>query len=164
MAYISLGKFNKNHKYILFSIICVIIKDVIKGYNYNDSFKTVLKSDNHGNFDKHNLIYNIFCYIGTFFLSLFFYKKEAQYYRRKSKSNLKEEEKKLNDKEIIEGKIVYIHYERKKSFIYSRNTFYVFLFLIFLWILEEYLIEIFVFLKDLDFWALEIIITSLLNK
>lgn len=34
--------------------------------------------------------------------------------------------------------------------------------IIFLWILEEHLIEIFFFLKDLDFWMIEIIILSIL--
>jgi len=168
MKYISLGSLNKHHIYIILSIICMNLKDIITGYNYNDSFETVIScKNNHGLYNKHNIINYIFCYIGTFFLSLIFYIKETKYYRRKSekKKNLKEEEeKKLNDKELLEGKIVYLHYESRKNFIYSKNTFYIFLFVILLWIIEEHLIEIFVFLKDLDFWALEIIITSLLNS
>ena len=164
MKLISFGRFNKYHMYSIFSIIFMKLKDVITGYNYNDSFITVFKKDNRGLYNKGNLINYIFCYIGTFILSLIFYIFETKNYRRNSKKSKKEEEKKLNDKELLEGKIVYLHYEKNKNFIYSKNTFYIFLLLIFLWILEEHLIEIFVCLKDLDFWAFEIIITSLLNS
>ena len=43
---------------------------------------------------------------------------------------------------------------------YSKKFFY---FIIFLWIVEEHLIEIFSILKDLDFWMIEIIILSYFN-
>jgi hypothetical protein len=144
------------------------LKDIINGYNYNDSFITLFGKDNLGLYNKGNLSSHIFWYIGTVIFSIIFYIIEKQNYRRNygklPEISKEEEEKKLNDKELLEGKIVYLHYERKKNFIFSKNTFYFFLVLIILWILEEHLIEIFVCLKDLDFWAMEIIITSYLNS
>ena len=70
--YISLGKFNKNHIYIILSIICLILRDIISGYNYNDSFQEVIPIKAQENFSEHNLINHIFCYIGTVILSLIF--------------------------------------------------------------------------------------------
>ena len=167
MAFVKLGTYNKNYKYIILSILFLVLKDVLTGYNCNDSFITVLDEDSHGTFAKHNLINHLFCYIGTFILSLIYYIEEKKYYKKDGdvqKISNEEEEKKLNNKELLEGKIVYIHYERRKNFTYSKYTFYFFLFLICLWIVEDHLNEIFIFLKDLDFWAIEIIITSLLNS
>ena len=166
--YIGLGQLNKNHIYIILSIICLIIKDIISGYNYNDSFIEVLSIEAHENFGTYNLINHIFCYIGTFILSIILYILEMNYLKKPEKTNesnnsLKEGKSLLNKKLSSDSKIVYIHH-KVTNMTFSKNTFYCFIFLIFIWIVEEHLIEIYTFLKDLDFWMLEIIIVTLLNS
>ena len=160
--YISLGQFNKNHIYIILSIISLNLQKTINGFNFLDSFKTVFAEDSHGNFNKYYLINYIFCYIGTFLLSFIFYIKESKYYKRPD-SNLKEEKEQLNDKKLSDDIIIYIHPERN-NLNDSKNTFYFFFFINFLWIIEEHLMELFIVLKDLDFWPIEVIIISILNS
>ena len=161
--YISLGKFNKNHIYIILSIICLILRDIISGYNYNDSFQEVIPIKAQENFSEHNLINHIFYYIGTFILSLIFYIVETRNNSRNSINALKKKDKKISDKDLLDDNIIYIRPERE-NITFSKNFIYWFILLIFLWIIEEHLIEIYSILKDLDFLAIEIIIASLLNS
>ena len=71
------GRFKNNHKYIIYSIIGLIAKDIISGYNTNDCFKHVIPTNNSLEyFAEHHLINHFFCYVGTFILSLIFHHKE----------------------------------------------------------------------------------------
>ena len=72
--YISLGKFNKYHIYILFGIIALFFKDIIYGYNYNNSFRTPISDGAHENFFEFNLIKHIYCYLITMIFSGVLYK------------------------------------------------------------------------------------------
>ena len=72
--YITLGNFNKYHLYILFGIFSLIIKDIIYGYNYNDSFITPISDGVNENFFKFNLIKHIYCYLITTIFSGILYK------------------------------------------------------------------------------------------
>ena len=78
-----------------------------------------------------------------------------------SKTSLNKGKNQLN-KKLSDIKIKYIH-NQAGVITFSKNTLLCFIFFIFIWIIVEHLIEIFSFLKDLDFWMVEIIIVSLLN-
>ena len=159
---ISLGSFNPNYKYILYSILALIIKDTLNGYNYNFSFVEVFRKGAFENFTQHSLITHIFCYIGTFFFSIILYKIEISKNQIHSLEN-EEKEKNLHKKELISKKFYYIH-NPKKNLYFSNKTTYWILFVITLWIFEEHAILIYNILKDLDFWMIELIIVSLLNS
>ena len=132
----------------------IIIMIVLKQY-----FQIIIKR----NFYEHNLINYIFSYIGTSILSFIFYKIEAKYYKNPENNSKEQNKQQLDNKELLDD-IIYIQPPRK-IVNFSKNIFYYFYFIIFLWIIIEQLIEIFVvLLKDLYYWALEIIITSLLNS
>ena len=165
--YISFGRFNKNHIYITLSIIFLILKDIISGYNYNDTFIEVVNKNARENFGEHYLINHIFCYIGTFFISTILYIKEINFLRKSKKSEniiKKEKEKQLDIKKTKEIKISYIHnsVNSVKDIIFSKKTLYCFLLLMVVWIIEEHLFEMYTMFKDLDFWMVEIIIVSLI--
>ena len=167
--YISLGKFNKNHLYIVYSIFFLILKDVITGYNYNNSFLEVFSQGSQENFSQHIIIHDIFCYLYTFIMSLFLYRKEIKYFGENSliEDNNKENKPTKHNKHNSVYKIKYIHLDHNKvinNVKYSKNSIYFFIFFIFLWIAEEQLIEIYSILKDLDFWMIELIIISYLNS
>ena len=162
---ISLGKFNKNHIYIILSIICLIFNDIISGYNYNDTFIAIFDNNTHEKFGEHNLINHIFCYIGTFLLSTILYIKEMNFLRKNKKPNnkmKKEKDKQLDNKKDL--KISYIHnsFNSVKDIAFSKKTLFCFISLMFIWIIEEHLFELYSILKDLDFWMVEIIIVSLI--
>ena len=140
--------------YIVSSIFFLILKDVAFGYNYNDSFRPLFSDQAYENFSEHYLIKNILCYVVTFILSFFLYMIER---RNLGRDTLKKNEHENNTPNI--SSIKYIHNNGKIVYL-SNNTLLYFLFIIFLWILDENLIQLFSFLKDLDFWMIEIIIIS----
>ena len=67
--YIQLGIFNKYYLYIIFCIFALILKDVIYGYNYNDSFSSPFSADAQENFSEFNLIKHMYCYLVTIIFS-----------------------------------------------------------------------------------------------
>ena len=139
----------------------MILKDVAFGYNYNDSFRPLFSEQAYENFSEHYLIKNIICYIVTFILSFFLYIIER---RNLGRDTLKKKEHENDTPNISSGpKIKYIHNNGKIAYL-SNNTLLYFLFIIFLWILDENLIQLFSFLKDLDFWMIEIIIISYMTS
>lgn len=68
---ISFGIFNKNYLYILYLIIVSNLKDMVYGYNYNDSFELIFLGFKD-NFMEFPLMRRIFGYIGTIIMSLIF--------------------------------------------------------------------------------------------
>jgi len=162
--YISLGKFNKHHIHILYGIIFLILKDIIYGYNYNDSFITPISDGAKENFFEFNLIKHIFCYLITMIFSGILYK----YKTNKLAPDLSQimplkltitSTKKENESEISSDISAFI-VKNEKINPYSKKFL---CFIIFLWIIDEHLIELFSILKDLDFWMIEIIILSYFN-
>ena len=159
-GYISFAKFNKKHLYIVSSILFLILKDVAFGYNYNDSFKPLFADHAYENFSEHYLIKNIFCYIVTFIFSLILYMIE----KRNLRKSLNISQNDDNSSPISsKSKIKYIHNDAKYIYLSNKSLLF-FLFIVFMWILNENLINIFSFLKDLDFWMIEIIIISYMTS
>ena len=163
-GYISFAKFNKKHLYILYSILFLILKDFSFGYNYNDSFEPFFKASGekaNENFSEHYLIKNILCYIFTFILSLILYVIE----RIKIGKNLTNKSEN-GDNALVSpsfSQIKYIHHVSKNIYLSNKSILF-YLFIIFMWILEENLIQLFSVLKDLDFWMIEIIIISYMTS
>ena len=145
---ISFGKFKYKYIYILFSAIALIINDIAFGLNYNDAFKAVslinLFVDNK-NSKEHFYINDIFCYFGTFFVSLILYI--------------------LEKNGILDESIEQKHYSKKDNS--SSQIFFnlKLISLISLWVIEEKLAEtIKNILIHLDFWVLEFIFLSYFCK
>ena len=161
-GYISFAKFNRKHLYIVSSILFMNLKEVVLfGYNYNDSFKPLFDDQVFENFSKHYLIKNILCYIIIFILSFILYKIESKNLEMKSLNNLNKEN--ITSFNSSNSKIKYIHHDNQSAYLSNKSILY-FLFIVFLWILDENLIQLFSFLKDLDFWMIEIIIISYMTS
>ena len=162
--YITLGKYNKKHLYIIFGILTLILKDTIYGYNYNESFATPISDGAKEILFEFNLIKHIFCYLVTMIFSGFLYKNRTNKFEP-DLSQLMPLKLTItstysdNQSDIFTNDSIVIVKNQKVN-AYSKKFL---CFIIFLWILEEHLIEIFSILKDLDFWMIEIIILSYFN-
>ena len=152
--FISFGKLNKYSIYILVSVVFLICNKVLYGYNHNNSFYEVKLFNNYA-FSKHILIHYIFSYFGTFLLGIIFYK--IHIYKNKSSNK----DSKVNRKSNSQIELIY---NRKNLFYNSDNLHLHILLIIFLWVVEEHLIDIYSnVLKDLDFWMIELLIISYIN-
>ena len=162
--YISLGKFNKHHLNILFGITSLILKDIIYGYNYNDSFITPFSDRAKENFSEFNLIKHIFCYLITMIFSGILYRYKTNKLDpdlsqiMPLKFTITSTTTEFNSDKYSGDSVLIVKNEKINA--YSKEFLY---FIIFLWIVEEHLIELFSILKDLDFWMIEIIILSYFN-
>ena len=154
--YISFAKLNKKYLYLVFSILFLILEDIAFGYNYNDSFKPLFEDNASENFSEHYLIKNICCYIVTFILSLILYIKERKLLKISDFGD-------NSSFSSSNSKIKYIYHDNN-AYPSKKKTLLNFLFIVFIWILNENLIKIFSFLKDLDFWMIEIIIISYMTS
>ena len=77
--YIKFGAFNEKHKYVVFSIIYLILRDAIFGYNYNESFHEIIPKGSFGNFSKFTITTRIFSYLITVIVSLVLFYYETGY-------------------------------------------------------------------------------------
>ena len=157
---ISCGLINKSFKYIIFTIVFIILYRATYGYNYYDCFEEmniirIFSKDIQKNLPKHKLIHLLFSYIGIIFLSYI-----LNYYEDYISS------RECNNPEINKRKsrVILIHHNNENTFYSSNKSIYIFLFISFLWIFEEHLIIIYKdTLKDLDFWFFDILIISYFN-
>ena len=157
--YLSCGKFNKYSYYIFLSIFFDLINDALYGFNYLDIFQDVKILDTKAQkyFSWHHIIHQTFNYFGVIIFAIFIiiYEKNASKKPYKiSNSNTDSNTKQIllihNDSEDL--------HNEKKYFIIS-------LIIIFFWIIEELLIDIYIYaLKDLDFWMVELIIITKINS
>ena len=159
--YFGLGECSKFYIYILLSAIFDVLKDILYGLNHNESFRYVklYNSEIQNELSNHNIIHYFYNYIGIILLGHIFYKKEI--------SNSKNEPPliSINNQDLPNSPIVLIHnIEEIEEDFKTEKAFYIFLSIIFLWVLEEHFIRIYmVILQDLDFWMIEILIISYLT-
>ena len=157
--YISIGKFRKSFIYIILSVVFLILKDSLYGFNYLNSLKDIriFNSNTQILFSRHILIHNTFNYFGAIIIAFFFHR-----YEKKSSEN----ENNLLLSRTSSNKssnIILIHKRNDKDFT-TKKSFIIFLFILF-WIIEELSIELYTYiLKDLDFWMLELLIITLFHK
>ena len=160
MKYISIGKFKKSFIYIILSVVFLILKDSLYGFNYLYSLKEIIlfNSDTQKLFSQHILIHNTFNYFGALIISFFFHRYEKK--TSENENNLLLSITSSNRS----SNIILIHMNSDKDFT-TKKSFIIFLFVIISWIIEELSIESYtLILKDLDFWMFELFIITLFHK
>ena len=176
--YIKCNEFNKNFKFILLATFFRFFNECLIGFNHNDSFEKVSlnkflydKLDNKSEFEINNYkITRLFLnFVGIFIFSLF-----SRLYELNISGNKLSSFFTINDSFLVEQRKIFqintdTSDERKKNFLYRFNNYLVnnssiiFYFIFsFFWVVQEILAIMFsAFLKDLDFWFLEILIVTI---
>ena len=161
--YISFGKFNKYFYYIILAFFFDLLNDALYGFNYLDMFTEmkIITSETQTYFSWHHLIHQIFNYFGTFIFAFCFEKYEISSSRR--------EQERLSpnppNPDINSIQIILIHNDLDDLDDHQYYNYWMILLVIFLWVLEEQLIDIYSYaLKDLDFWMFELIIITYFNS
>ena len=165
---ITFGKFKHKYKYILYSAISLLISDFAFGINYHGVFTEVSLMTIFGitdvNYNQHYYIRQIFCYFGTFILSIILYKIEEKKSRGDSIKSKKEISSSLESSFNSSSEIELI-YENNETIYYSKFFVSKLLFLILLWVIEEKFTEkLNSIFKHLDFWMLEFLFLSIFSK
>ena len=165
---ITFGKFKHKYKYILYSAISLLISDFAFGINYHGVFTEVSLMTIFGitdvNYNQHYYIRQIFCYFGTFILSIILYKIEEKKSRGDSIKSKKEISSSLESSFNSSSGIELI-YENNETIYYSKFFVSKLLFLILLWAIEEKFTEkLNSIFKHLDFWMLEFLFLSIFSK
>ena len=147
--YLGFGYYNSNYKYIILYIFFRLFNNSLSGINYYSAFVSIklFSTDTQNKFSNHGLIHLIFYHFGTFILSIIF----SRYENRLS----------IEDPKYEEEQKILIEAENKET----KTSFSYFLFIIFLWILTEFLLDKYgSTLCHLDFWMIELIIISYLSS
>ena len=158
--FLSCGKINRYFIYILLSALFDIAKDcLLEGLNHDEAFEVVKlysNDDAQNKLSKHYYIHNIFNYLGTILFSFIFYKIENSCSKTKSSALVNNTNNNQN------SRIILIHNNSNIEDFQTVKAFFIFLFIILIWVLEEQILKLYmVVLQDLDFWMVEIIIISL---
>ena len=167
---ITCGKFKYKYKYILYSAISLLISDFAFGINYHDVFEEVSLIKIFGirdeKFNQHYYIRQIFCYFGTFIVSIILNKLEIE--KNKSRSESMKSGKyssSNNDSSFNSNSGIQLIYENNNSIKYSKFFVLKLLFLILLWVIEEKFTETLNnILRHLDFWMFEFVFLSYFCK
>ena len=145
---------NKYYFSILIIILASIISDCLYGINHNSTFADVYLSGKA--LSKHYLIHEFLSY--GFSLIFWFHLSKKEINQSPVESSRKSRT----------GWIKLIYHDSKNNNYEVTNTFlFLYLLTIFIWVLVDQLIDYSIFLmifQDLDFWMIEFIILSLLNK
>ena len=160
--------FKKYYNYILFSPIFLLINNISFGLNYHNIFKEVnIKNIFIPKYEepfgfRQFYIRQIFCYLITIIFSFIFYKYEN--YKKGVSFTSTNKKTKESKNEILSSQIKLIH--QKSESIYYSNTFFLYLlFIIFLWVILDQVIEkLNSILKHLDFWMLELIFLGIFSN
>ena len=145
-------KLRKFYAYIFFIVITSLLINIINGINHNKTFSEVRLSNEK--ISKHNLVRELWNYVGTFIMAIIFNIYED--YTLRPESN---ERKSYNQN----GKKFYIYNDSNGNNL-SKCFFCCYFLIIFCWIIEDKLIESYtIILQDLDFWMIELFIITLLN-
>ena len=167
---IGIGECDKKLKYIFLFSLFLILTNSLFGFYFNDNFGIlqIFKTDIQLSLYKHKVIHEFFRNIGIIIISFIFFEYQTKIF---SKDSDKEENKKNNSNankqsKPISSKIVLIH-NKPTNYLrnYGASPFYI-IFIITSWIICNYLIDLFYKfgLRDLDYWMLELIIVTYLNK
>ena len=161
--YISLGEYNK---YLIFTYLNAafnILQIFIFGYDLSNSFVilklkptfTQLKLYNHSN------IHDIFKYFGLFLISCILCIYE-DYSLKKVSNNYSSS---INEKSNNFSSIKLLQYDPERDFKKKISAFKVLL-VIFLWIFQNYLIDLFFKggFGEIDYWVIELLIIIYFNK
>lgn len=164
---LSCGDYNIYFKYILYCILFGLLNNFLYGYTLYDPLFIPIKLFSEGAqkyLPNHYLIHAIFHYIGTFFISFFFYRYEKYISTRDLKNKTS-----TFVKQESSAQIVLIHnvsnVNIEDKVLKTKNLYYQYILITILWIIEEHLLLIYLFaFKDLDFWMLELLIITYLSS
>ena len=160
---ISLGAINKSLLFIILMSVSNVLNGYIYGFTYIDCFypMNIYKSlynwiidSNKTDFPRHRVFDPLFSYIGVLIISFFFIKDEKE----------KDEDKENSEESKIRNNSRYrLIFTKKKGYLKNIRGLLYYILIIFLWILEENLLLIYVdIFKDLDFWFFELICISII--
>jgi hypothetical protein len=153
--FFKLGVYNTNYKYIILSICCGLFNNTLSQINYYTAFQSLrlFPTEMQEKYSSHNLIHQIFNYLGLFLFSFYFSKKNGFQLTQKEKALLSKQQIR-----ITENKSIHIIQEK-----YSEVSKKYLWLIIFLLVLFEQLIDKYnCILSHLDFWMIELIIISFL--
>ena len=147
MVCITLGTYKKDYKYLLFYLLCRIINEIILGIGYDNLYKPIYFWDKQEKFKNHQLINDIFSYLGVYISSFIIKKYEP-----------KEKDYKIEGRKTI--KLIHNNNSKFDKLIYS--VFFV----SFLSVSHEILSQIYYKsnLRSLDYWTIEIFTTYYIYK
>ena len=156
--YITFGKYNHLYKYILFYLFLSMLSQGLYGLNYFSYFNLIKFTffvDENLDFIKYYFIRKIiFSYFGTFILACI----SLIYDKIKTIREIK-------DATLRNSNHIIIIHEGNNENVEQKNTFLFLLIIIFLWVLEEQVLDIYSRnLPHIDFWMLELIIIAKLNS
>ena len=136
--------FNNYFIYIFLSISFKILNYSLYGFNCNDGFEEVkiINAPTQDYFSLHNWIHQIFGYIGSTKMSIFFYKFEVNASKKEGIDPVTNPSKSNNKKNI---EIQLIHNDAKDNIDINsdKSSFITCLIIIFLWITIEQLIDLY---------------------
>ena len=158
--YFSFENYKKFYNYILYSIFSFLFNYLCFGINYDGGFETLrfFPFDSQEKYSSHFLIRQIFCYIGTFIMSILFYFIGEKRVLKDSKKYIIGNSRSSGSTRSSSS-IVYIYAKKKKVSIPF------FTLIIFLWFFLEQTIEKFsTIFPHMDFWMIELIIITFLNS
>ena len=153
--FFKLGVYNTNYKYIILSICCGLFNNTLSQINYYTAFQSLrlFPTEMQEKYSSHNLIHQIFNYLGLFLFSFYFSKKNGFQLTQKEKALLSKQQIR-----VTENKSIHIIQEK-----YSEVSKKYLWLIIFLLVLFEQLIDKYnCILSHLDFWMIELIIISFL--
>ena len=166
MAYINCGKWNKNYKYILFTVIFAFFTNCFFGFVYNDKMDIFQfykgTEDTLQKLSYHAIFHYIIRFIVLLLFSLCFYKTERNNYQNLLKKNISLKEK---GEESLPIKLIYNN-AQEDLIITKTISPIIMIFIITIMVLQGILEEIFYKsnLRELDFWMFELLLLSYLNK
>ena len=163
---ISFGEINKSLLYIFLMSVSLVINQYLYGFTYIQCFypmniyrtfyNLIIKEsdENDLKFSKHRIFDPLFSYAGVIILSFFFIKKKTS---NELKDTHSPDERAQSKSEII------LIFNKKKIYFFETKGILFYMLIIFLWIVEENLILIYVdIFQDLDFWFFELIFVSVI--
>lgn len=179
---ITFGKCNSRVKYIFLSAFFLLFTNLLYGFKLNKEFDEIGLFNNVINIsysdglylgnlkDKlfiHSSIHDIIRYFGIIILSLIFYKYQINNFKKLNKN---ENDNVNNDDQaqrtISSSTIKLIHNSVKNYFDKKNYSPKFILFIMFLWVLQTFLIDTYYKcgLRDLDYWMFELVIVSNINS
>ncbi len=153
--YISLGKYNKNYKYILLYLVFRALNDCIYSLEYQGLYEEISFFGANDFFSEHKLINTMFCYFWIFIFSLLLIKYDS--YIQNNKTINKNNGNSENSEQLI--------YNEPEDFLnYNKKRINLNIFLVaFLWVIID-LLDAIMSIDVNDFWTFKLIFVYFFGK
>lgn len=162
--YLSLGEINKSLLFILLMSVASVLYKYIFGFTYIECFYPMniyrilynwIIDENKKDCPRHRVFDTFFSYIGIVIISFFFVKDKTDNKTDERKSTAGQDNTSSRNLSVV------LIYNRKKSYFRSWKARAYYIFILFLWVVEENSVLIYVdIFQDLDFWFFELIFVS----